>query len=187
VAASIIGTRIMLKVGYHRLGLIGTSLFTIGALLMTFLGADSTRTLTMIFVSLMGMGMGLSIPSFVIAVQTSVERRYLGSATSMLQFSRSIGGTLGVSVMGAALSVRLASNLSASGLNPNLVTQLLDPSPGSELLIDAGVRLAMADAIHLIFVIAFIAAILGLAAAFFAPRKELTDNVDAESMPISAD
>ena len=176
VAASIFGTRIMLRVGYHRLGLVGTALFVVGATLMLFIGVDSSQIMMMVFVTLMGIGMGLSIPAFVIAVQTSVERKHLGTATSMLQFSRSIGGTLGVSVMGAALSARLASNLSASGLDPSLVTQLLDPTPGSELVINAGVRIAMANAIHLIFIIAFIAAILGLAAAFFAPRKDLTEN-----------
>jgi len=139
----------------------------------------------------MGIGMGLSIPSFLVAVQTSVERRYLGTATSTLQFSRSIGGTLGVSVMGAALSIRLASNISASGLDPELVTRLLDPLPGSEILVDAGIRLAMADAIHLVFVIAFVAAALGLVTTFFTPRKELTEKlpVPTESDPtlISAD
>jgi len=183
VAASIFGTRIMLKVGYRRLGLVGTSLLAIGTLLMLSVGVDSSQSMMMVFVTLMGIGMGLCIPAFVIAVQTSVERRHLGTATSMLQFSRSIGGTLGVSVMGAALSARLASNLNASGLDPSLVTQLLDPSPGSELLIDAGVRAAMANAIHLVFVIAFVAAVLGLVSAFFAPRKELTER-ESENEPV---
>ena len=183
VAASIFGTRIMLKVGYRRLGLVGTSLLAIGTLLMLSVGVDSSQSMMMVFVTLMGIGMGLCIPAFVIAVQTSVERRHLGTATSMLQFSRSIGGTLGVSVMGAALSARLASNLNASGLDPSLVTQLLDPSPGSELLIDAGVRAAMANAIHLVFVIAFVAAVLGLISAFFAPRKELTER-ESENEPV---
>ena len=188
VAASIFGTRIMLKVGYRRLSLVGTALLTVGASLMLFISADSNQIIMMVFITMIGIGMGLSVPAFVIAVQTSVERRNLGTATSMLQFSRSIGGTLGISVMGAALSMRLASNLSASGLDPSLVTQLLDPSPGSELVIDAGVRLAMANAIHLVLVIAFIAAALGLAAVFFAPRKELTERAsESESVLTSAD
>ncbi|HUG33895.1 MAG TPA: MDR family MFS transporter [Anaerolineales bacterium] len=185
VGASIFGTRILLKVGYRRLSLIGTAVFVVGAYLLAFASAGSGQILVMAFVTLMGAGMGLSIPAFVIAVQTTAERRHLGTATSMLQFSRSMGGTLGVSVMGAALSARLASNLSASGLDTNLVTQLLEPSPGSANLIDAGVRLAMADAIHLVFVIAFVAAVFGLVAAFFTPRKELKDNVAAVSPAIA--
>ena len=78
--------------------------------------------------------------------------------------------------MGAALSARLASNLSASNLDPSLVAGLLDPLPGSQVVINAGVRLALANAINLVFVIAFIAAALGLVSAFFAPRKDLQEN-----------
>jgi MFS family permease len=188
VTASVIGMRLILTVGYRRLGLIGTTLFASGAFLMTLIGASSSQVVMMVFITMMGVGMGLSIPSFLVAVQTSVERRYLGTATSTLQFSRSIGGTLGVSVMGAALSARLASNLSASGLDPQLVEKLLDPLPGSEVVIDAGVRLAMANAIHLVFVIAFVAALLGLVAVFFTPRKELKEKVMESEMPlVSAD
>ena len=35
VTASIIGTRLMLTVGYRKLGLIGTATFTVGAFLMS--------------------------------------------------------------------------------------------------------------------------------------------------------
>ncbi len=175
VTASIIGTRLLLKVGYRRLAIVGTSLLTIGAFLMSRISADTSQTLLMIFVTLMGVGMGFSIPPFLIAVQTSVERRFLGTATSTLQFSRSIGGTLGVSVMGAALSARLASNLSASGLDPGMVAALLDPLPGSQAVIAEGARIAVANAINLVFVIAFVAAVLGLVTTFFSPRRKLQD------------
>jgi len=117
-----------------------------------------------------------------------VERRYLGTATSTMQFSRSIGGTLGVSVMGAALSARLISNLSASGMDLGLVTQLLNPPPGVETVIDDSVRVAVADAISLVFVIAFVAAVLGLLSTFFSPRHELKDqSPEDHSVTISAD
>ena len=188
VTASIIGTRLMLSIGYRKLGLIGTATFSVGAFLMSRAGMNTSQISLMIFVALMGIGMGLSIPSFLIAVQTSVERRQLGTATSTLQFSRSIGGTLGVSVMGAALSTRLASNLIASRLDPELVRRLLDPLPGSQVVIEEGVRIAMADAIHLVFVIAFVAAALAMVTVFFTPRKELIERLsERERAPVSAD
>lgn len=186
VTASIIGTRLMLHVGYRRLGLIGTASFTIGAFLMAQAGMNTSQSTLMVFVTLMGIGMGLSIPSFLIAVQTSVNRRQLGTATSTLQFSRSIGGTLGVSVMGAALSARLASNLLTAGLDLELVRQLLDPLPGAEVVIAEGARAAMADAIHLVFLIAFAAAVLAMITVLFTPRRELQDQVPEPSM-VSAD
>jgi hypothetical protein len=77
--------------------------------------------------------------------------------------------------------MRLASNLNASGLDPKLVDALLEPLPGISM--DMGARIALANAIHLVFVIAFIAAVLGLVSAFFAPRRELKDR-DAENEPV---
>src|SRR5215216_2717103 len=183
VGASIIGTRLLLKVGYRRLAILGTSFLVIGSFLMSRVDANINQYVLMSFVTLMGIGMGFSIPPFLIAVQTTVERRYLGTATSTMQFSRSIGGTLGVSVMGAALSARLAANLTTAGLNPELVSQLLDPISSTQTVIDQGVRIAVANAINLVFVIAFVAALLGLVATFFAPRKELKEN-QIESEPV---
>jgi MFS family permease len=188
VTASIIGTRLLLLIGYRRLGLIGTASFTIGAFLMSQAGMNTSQTSLMVFVTLMGIGMGLSVPSYLIAVQTSVNRRQLGTATSTLQFSRSIGGTLGVSVMGAALSARLASNLLESRLDPEIVRQLLDPLPGAEVVIAEGARAAMADAIHMVFIIAFAAAALAMVTVFFTPRTELTEKQpERERSPVSAD
>jgi EmrB/QacA subfamily drug resistance transporter len=171
VAASIIGTRILLKVGYYKLAILGTSLLTIGSLLLARVGVDTSQTTIMVFLTLMGIGMGLSVPSFLIAVQTLVERRHLGSATSTIQFSRSMGGTLGVSIMGAALSARLA----ASGVDQDLVSQLLNPLPGSAAIIDGGLHLAMANAIGIVFIIAFITAALAMVSVLFTPRFDLKE------------
>ena len=190
VLASIVGTRIMLKVKYRRLAILGTALLVIGSFLMSRANADSSQTYLMVCVTMMGVGMGLSIPPFFIAVQSSVERRYLGTATSTMQFSRSMGGTLGVSIMGAALTARLAANLAASDLNPELVSQLLEPVAGSAAVINEGARIALANAISLVFVLAFIAAAFALGSVFLAPNKDLKEKPSAtEENPalVSAD
>ncbi|HNC09083.1 MAG TPA: MDR family MFS transporter [Anaerolineales bacterium] len=187
VASSIIGTRLLLKVGYYRLVLIGTSLLVVGAFFMSRIDAETSQRFIMFFVTLMGIGMGFSIPPYLIAVQTTVERRFLGTATSTMQFSRSIGGTLGVSAMGAALSARLAANLGASGLSPELVTQLLEPAEDATAIVNEGARLALANAINLVFVIAFVSAVLALITVFFPPRIELKEKKTstAEEAPVS--
>ena len=148
----------------------------IGAIILTTVNMNTRQTRLMSYISVMGIGMGLAIPSFLIAVQTKVERRYLGTATSTIQFSRSIGGTLGVRAMGAALGARLASNLATSGLDPSLVGQLLDPLPGSETVINSSLRFAVADAIGVVFIVALVAAALSLVTVlFFTPRIQLTE------------
>jgi len=188
VASSIIGTRIMLKVGFRKLAITGTTFLAVGTFLLSRVDADTSRSMIMVFVTLMGIGRGLSIPTLLIAVQSTVERRQLGTATSTLQFMRSIGGTLGVSIMGAALSTRLASLLSVSGLNPEMVTQLLNPLPGDEAVVNSAARLAIADAITFVFIFALVGAGLALIATLFTPQYDLKDKTaKKEPVPVTAD
>jgi MFS family permease len=177
VTASIIGSRLLLRVGYRTLALVGMILLTVGSFLMTQVGVGTAELLLLGSLSLMGVGMGLSIPAFLIAVQSTVRREALGSATSTVQFSRSIGGTLGVSVMGAVLSARLAAGLLARGLDPAQVSldTLLDPiaSATANAAMDTIMRSVLASAIQGVFWLAFGAAVLGLAATALAPAGRI--------------
>jgi hypothetical protein len=53
---------------------------------------------------------------FVLSVQNSVPRAQMGSATALTQFSRSIGATLGVTLMGVIVNQRLPSNVRVEGV-----------------------------------------------------------------------
>lgn len=176
--ASILGSHLLLKVGYRSLSLFGMVMLVAGAFLMTTIGVHTSEISVMIYTAMMGVGMGLSIPAFLIAVQSTVRRTELGVATSTLQFSRSIGGTLGVSVMGAFLSSRLFALLSATGINANAISlnSLLDPlaSTAASATLEAPLRTALAVAIANLFIIALAAAVFGLLATAFAPRGKLT-------------
>ena len=46
-----------------------------------------------------GVGLGTSMPLFMLAVQNAVPYRVMGVSTSTIQFLRSVGGTMGVAVM----------------------------------------------------------------------------------------
>lgn len=173
VVSSIIGSRALLYMSYRTVVLLGTVLLTLGAFLMTRATSDVTQLQLMINLGLMGVGMGFSVSPFLIAVQSYVARRDMGAATSTLQFSRSIGGTLGVSVMGAALSARLATTLTAAGVDPTTVSlnSLLDPLAGSDAAagLNDTLRSALAISTQTVFLIAFVAAALGLLVALLAP------------------
>jgi hypothetical protein len=54
--------------------------------------------------TLMGAGMGMTMLSLVLAMQNVVARRHLGVATSFGQFTRSIGGAVGVALLGAVIA-----------------------------------------------------------------------------------
>jgi len=179
--ASIFGMRMLLKMGYRTLSLIGMVILVAGTFFMSQIGVGTNQISIMLFTSMMGIGMGLSIPAFLIAVQSTVSRRDLGVATSTLQFSRSIGGTLGVSILGVFLSNRLASQLLAAGVDPTSVSlnTLLDPIAGANIAIEGPLRQALAVSIAGMFVIAFVAALAALGAVAFAPPGKISQLMQA--------
>lgn len=180
VFASIIGSRLLLSVGYRTLALIGMVLLVIGSFLMTRVGVASSQLVIGTALGAMGVGMGLSVPAFLIAVQSTVPRSDLGTATSTVQFSRSIGGTFGVSLMGLALSIGLASGLRAAGIDPASISiqGLLDPVGGAAApAVEDSLRFALAGAIQWVFVMALVASILGLIAVGFAPGGRISQLV----------
>ncbi|HEX8096796.1 MAG TPA: MDR family MFS transporter, partial [Pyrinomonadaceae bacterium] len=111
VGLSIIGGRLLLKVGYRPTAIVGLALLTLGFALLSSFGRTTPRFWLYLELMIIGAGLGLTMLTLLIAVQQAVGRTQLGIATSLNQFSRSIGGAVGVAVMGAVLSAGLASHL----------------------------------------------------------------------------
>ena len=74
----------------------------------------------------MGIGLGMSLPLFMLAVQNAVPHRVMGIATSTMQFLRSVGGTMGVAIMGSLINSTLSSELAAN--TPRQVTENAPPA-----------------------------------------------------------
>ena len=87
------------------------TLLTIGFTLMAMYGTQTPRFWLYAELVIIGMGLGFTMLTLLIAVQQAVERRQLGVATSLNQFSRAIGGAFGVAVMGVALTIGLGYQL----------------------------------------------------------------------------
>jgi EmrB/QacA subfamily drug resistance transporter len=173
VFSSIPGTRLLLRLGYHAIALAGMVALVIGAFPLMFLDTQTNRMLLMTSLGLMGFGMGFSIPAFLIAVQSTVERSKLGTATSTLQFSRSIGGAFGIGVMGAILSAIVVAHLVAAGLDASTSLNSLIDSPGSDSAVQATLRDALSAGIRGVFIVGFIASVLGLLVTLLAPRGQI--------------
>ncbi|MGQ9548161.1 MAG: MDR family MFS transporter [Roseiflexus sp.] len=174
VFSSIIGTRLLLRLGYHTIALMGMAALVVGAFPLMFLDTQTNRLLLMTGLGLMGFGMGFSIPAFLIAVQSTVERSKLGTATSTLQFSRSIGGAFGIGIMGAILSAIVVTNLLGAGLDASTsLNSLIDPR-GNDAAAHETLRDALGAGIRGVFTVAFIASSLGLLVTLLAPRGRIT-------------
>jgi EmrB/QacA subfamily drug resistance transporter len=173
VFSSIPGTRLLLRLGYQAIALAGMVALVIGAFPLMFLDTQTNRMLLMASLGLMGFGMGFSIPAFLIAVQSTVERSKLGTATSTLQFSRSIGGAFGIGIMGAILSAIVVTHLVAAGLDASTSLNSLIDSPGSDSAVQAMLRDALSAGIRGVFIVGFIASVLGLLVTLLAPRGQI--------------
>jgi EmrB/QacA subfamily drug resistance transporter len=185
VTMSVIGGRVLLKIGYRTISIIGFIILTSGFILLTQFQRTTPYFWLYFDLVLIGAGLGLTMLTLLIAVQQAVERTKLGIATSLNQFTRSIGGAFGVAIMGAVLTAGLATQLHKVALggetslteaqaasfasNPNA---LIDPAakariPGETLTI---LQDAMAAAIHPAFSVAAMVSALALLACFFLPR-----------------
>ena len=110
VVFSILASRLILKVGYRNVVICGSSLLSIGFVVMSQLHQQSSPFHVMVCMALEGAGMGFSMAPFLIAVQNAVPKNLMGAATSSTQFVRTIGGAIGVAVMGVTFSYALHSS-----------------------------------------------------------------------------
>ncbi len=108
VVVSIIGGRMLLSFGARILVILGLVLMCGGFIALANFTRTTPRALMMLELIFIGAGLGLVMLTLLIASQHSVPREQLGVTTSLNQFSRSIGGALGVAILGALLSAGLA-------------------------------------------------------------------------------
>jgi EmrB/QacA subfamily drug resistance transporter len=150
VSLSIVGGRLLLRVGYRPTTLAGLFILTLGFAFLSSFQRTTPRVWLYVDLMLIGAGLGLTMLTLLIAVQQAVARTQLGTATSLNQFSRSIGGAVGVAIMGAVLSAGLASHLQRVASEPGAP---LTPERAAELasnpnaLIEPSARAALPPAV----------------------------------------
>lgn len=176
VFTSVIGGRLLLRYSYRTLTIGGMAIFVTGAFMMARIRPDMSRLELAIALGLMGIGMGASIPSFLIAVQSTVARNVLGAATASLQFSRTIGGTIGVAALGTLLTSRLTAELAARGLQPDAIpVDALIGEGANAVTLSGEPRLALAAALAAVFTAPLLFALAALAVTFLAPAHSPDD------------
>ena len=131
--ASAIAGQIMSRLGRYRvLGTIGLLVLMAGMFLLSRLDANSTTAEATRGMIVFGAGLGMSIPLFMLAVQNAVPYRFMGIATSTMQFLRSVGGTMGIAIMFSLIQRNYAASLQATipeavRSRPEFIGPLKDP------------------------------------------------------------
>lgn len=131
-----------------------------------------------------GVGVGASMQNLVLVVQNAVPLRELGAASGSITFFRSLGGTIGVSVLGAILANRVATKigegLEALGLpdggraaGESTLDLASMPEPVREV-----VMASYGDATGHLFLFSAAISAAGVIAALFLTPVRLRDSVD---------
>lgn len=183
--SSLFGGRLLSRVGRLKpFLLVGTTSLTAGFACLGLIGDQTPIVLVCLPMLLVGAGIGLTAQNFVLLVQNAVSLRDIGTATSTVSFFRSLGGTIGVAVLGAVLARQVShiagEGLASSGLDPigdsGPAASLHDPSfPSAAKEI---VRAAFGDATGHIFLISAAVAVVGILAALALPAVRLRETLD---------
>jgi EmrB/QacA subfamily drug resistance transporter len=190
IGASVLAGQIVSRTGHYKAVLLTSPVvLTVGFWLLSRLDAHSTLHETTRDMIVVGIGLGLGMSTFVLVVQNAVPRSMMGVATASTQFFRTIGATIGVTVMGAMLTTNLQDEL-ATRLSPAQLDELGGAaSPGA--LVSGGaaglsasaasaLRDALGAAIQPVFALGVPLMLAALAATFFVERRELRRTVRDE-------
>ncbi len=112
--ASTLAGRILVRVGYRPLMVVGGLAMMAGALMLALVPWSTPLVGTASGIIGFGLGM-LSAPTLIV-IQASVPWQLRGAATALNQFSRTIGGAVGVSLMGVLLQARLGVHAAGNPL-----------------------------------------------------------------------
>ncbi len=110
---------------YRIQGLAGVGLMAVGTFLVSRMDVQTSYVQAVANIVLLGFGLGITFPVFTIAVQNAVPYTLMGVATSSTQFFRSIGGTLGLAILGSFMVGRFKDDLAAE--IPETARQALPP------------------------------------------------------------
>ncbi|HYR53895.1 MAG TPA: MDR family MFS transporter [Methylomirabilota bacterium] len=189
LAASTLTGFVMRRIKYYRfLGTLGVAVMIAGMYLLSLITPSTQEWRVVAALIVVGLGLGVTFPLYLTAVQVALPRKYLGVASSQIQFWRNLGGTVGSSILGAVLANRLPGYLTTRITALHLPAQALQhlPSGGANSILQPGalaqlppavanaIRLALADTLHDIYFFAGLVLIVALVSTVFLKEVPLT-------------
>ncbi|RKS93249.1 EmrB/QacA subfamily drug resistance transporter [Microbacterium sp. AG790] len=181
--------------------IVGAVLLIAGSALLSTIHYDTNFALVSVYMFLLGAGVGMTMQNLVLVVQNTTRPEEIGVASSGVTFFRSLGGTIGVSVMGAALAARVVDlvaqrkeDITAAimGLGDQASYWAQQLQAGSLPKVSAmpdTLRVVFEDiyanGISHSFLIAVPFAVVSLIAIVFLPNKPLTTMTTVERMQAS--
>lgn len=182
VLGSVGSGQIITRVGKYKIfPIIGSILLASGFYLLSLFEANTQYWIESIYMTITGLGLGLSVQVIILATQNSVDFKDLGTATSAVTFFRTMGGAIGTSFFGNILINRLSFNLartmgSAAGTS-SATAAVMGGSPAQLAKLPTRIHIGVIDAfiksLHVVFLRAIPFSAIAIALALMLPEKPL--------------
>jgi EmrB/QacA subfamily drug resistance transporter len=180
--ASTLSSKLIIRAGYRLTAGVGAFLVVIGVGMVTFFQVNTALPFIVVAMLVIGSGLGLMSTAFVIAVQNAVPWNLRGVATASTQFVRTIGGTVGVALMGTILNTQMAQLFAPIFARfPTVVAHLPKNVAPSNVLLTPDVRrtlpldflsqlqVALAHSLFWVYLLTLTLAVIGLSVMFLLP------------------
>jgi EmrB/QacA subfamily drug resistance transporter len=132
------------KTGRYKIfPLIGIALMSVAMVLFCFVDADTSLFASEAYLTIFGLGLGLSIQPLILTAQNTVPPEDMGVATSLATFFQQMGGIIGTSVVIAAVFGGVVGRISDA-----LRSALTDPAYQAALRSATGVGANLAQSVH---------------------------------------
>nr|CAB37973.1 hypothetical protein [Myxococcus xanthus] len=177
--AAFVAGKLLLKTGFPPFIVDGLGLTVVDTSLMALLlGAQAPRLLPEVAMGLFGIGMGFASTALLIAVQTSVGWELRGVATASNMFFRTIGGAIGVGLMGGVMVSQL---LKDPTVPISAANALMSPDHGQDLPADLLATLsgALGTGLSINFWLICAFTVAAFAAGLFFPKVSRTTTVSS--------
>ena len=126
-----------------------------------------------------GIGMGMTVSPYLVAVQNAISPRDFGSSTATMNLMRAIGASLAVSIFGALLASRAKSYLAAHlGEHANKIdiSRLVSGGTGT-VHHSAVIESALLSGLHWVYAVAAVVGLFGIACALALQERPLSDRI----------
>lgn len=180
IAAAVSG-RLLLRIGYRKTSLFGGAALILGSILFVTLKPEAGPLWAAAGSFFVGVGMGLTSTAFIVSIQSTVAWQQRGIATAANMFMRNLGNTVGAALLGGVLNSSILSYMKKNGaeeqdLTIDTANVLLNESERMKLPAELKTILqdALTNALHSVYIVVFIFAIVSLLFILFLPKKEET-------------
>ncbi|MET0885532.1 MAG: MFS transporter, partial [Mycetocola sp.] len=183
ISSTVFGGLISRRGKWKAIMVSGAVLTVVGSILLGTLDYETNLILVGVYMAVLGAGIGMLMQNLVLVVQNSIDVRNLGVATSAITFFRSLGGTIGVSVLGSILGTVVAQSikddiaalkpadqaLAGTYLGSGTIPQISELPDVLKTIVES----AYGSGVGLVFLCAVPLTIVTLIAVAFLPNKPL--------------